>query len=259
MTQICARPDRAVIALAGEDRISFLQGLTSNDVTQAAPGQALWSALLTPQGRYLADFFIIAEDERLLLECERAQAEMIEQKLRRFKLRSKVSLEITGLHVAVAWDGVPEGGIPDPRLPDAGYRIISATPIAANADLAAYDAHRIPLGLPDGTRDLEPEKTLLLEAGFDELRGVSFTKGCYMGQELTARTRYRGLVKRRLLPVRGDRALAPGPVMAGEVEAGEVRSVCGEWGLAFLRLEQLDKPLSCNGVALQVCLPAWFA
>ncbi len=205
MTRLAALPERGVIEVGGEDRIDFLQGLISNDVTLAAPGQAVWAALLTPQGKYLADFFILADADRLLLDCERAQIPMLLQRLSRFRLRSKVALRVVDdLSVYAAWDGAPTGqaiAAPDPRLPAAGWRVLSATPLPTTALQVDWDRHRLALGLPDGSRDLEAEKSVLLEAGFDELNGVSWTKGCYMGQELTARTKYRGLVKRRLVPV----------------------------------------------------------
>jgi len=259
MTLICMLPDRAVVAIEGADRVSFLQGLVSNDVALAAPGQAVWTALLTPQGRWLADFFILSDGERLLLDCERAQAEMIIAKLSRFKLRAKVTLALTDWHVAVAWNGTPDLGIfaPDPRLPDAGFRVLSPTPIAGNARETGWQLHRISLGLPDGTRDLEPERTLLLEAGFDELHGVSWTKGCYMGQELTARTRYRGLVKRRLLPVLGDADLNPGPVFDGDQVVGDIRSTAGNRGMAMLRLDHLDAALTFAVQPVSVQMPEW--
>ena len=153
------------------------------------------------------------------------------------------------------------GGIasPDPRLAEAGWRALTASPPGADAGFAAWDAHRLSLGLPDGSRDLEAEKTVLLEAGFDELHGISWTKGCYMGQELTARTRYRGLVKRRLLPVRAAGLPPPGtPVLAGEREAGTIRSSLGEIGLAVLRLDTLHgPPLLAAGETLEVWVPDW--
>ena len=135
------------------------------------------------------------------------------------------------------------------------------SPLAANSDAAAWDAHRLALGLPDGSRDMEAEKSLLLEAGFDELNGASWSKGCYMGQELTARTRYRGLVKRRLVPVTVEGALpAPGtPVFRGEAEVGTMRSGLGSQGMALLRLEAINAgaPLRCGGASLTPRLPAW--
>jgi folate-binding protein YgfZ len=268
MTKLASLPERGVVAVEGEDRVAFLQGLVSNDVTDAAPGRAVWAALLTPQGKWLADFFILADGERLLLECERAQAPMIVARLMRYRLRARAELhDLSGaLHVHVAWDGTPalsEGvlGAPDPRLPEAGWRLIAGRALPANAPAAAWDAHRIALGLPDGSRDLEAEKSVLLEAGFDELHGVSWTKGCYMGQELTARTRYRGLVKRRLVPVGIEGTVpAPGtPVMREGKDAGVLRSVAGAAGLALLRLEALDGPLTCGTARLRPQRPSWMA
>ena len=139
------------------------------------------------------------------------------------------------LSVYAAWDGaptVPAIAAPDPRLPEAGWRLLSAMPLPTTALEADWDRHRLALGLPDGSRDLEAEKTVLLEAGFDELNGVSWSKGCYMGQELTARTKYRGLVKRRLLPVEIDGPLPPpgSPVLRDGAEVGSMRSGCGRTG-----------------------------
>jgi folate-binding protein YgfZ len=254
--------DRAAIEIAGEDRVAFLQGLVSNDVAPAAPGRCVWAALLSPQGKWLADFFVFSDGERLLIDAERGQAAMVAQKLSRFRLRSKVALRrLPELHVAAGWGGapMPEGiAAPDPRLPEAGWRALLPAPSATDGD---YDAHRLALGLPDGSRDLDPEQTVLLEAGFDELHGVSWTKGCYMGQELTARTKYRGLVKRRIVPVRieGGPAPAPGrPVTLDGAEVGEMRSSAGARGLAKLRLAAARAPaLACGGAVLVPEIPAW--
>ncbi|MBU6448936.1 MAG: folate-binding protein, partial [Rhodospirillales bacterium] len=207
MSKIAHLPHRGVLELTGADRVAFLNGLVSNDVARAAPGNAVWAAMLTPQGRYLVDFFILSDGERLLLDVPRAELPALAQKLRRYKLRSAVEIKDASdsLKVFSAWDGTPPDTprtAADPRLPQAGYRSLSAEHLPCNATVEDYAAHRIPLGLPDGAPDLEAEKTLLLEAGFDELGGVDWEKGCYMGQELTARTKYRGLIKRRLLPVR---------------------------------------------------------
>lgn len=260
--QLAHLPDRAVIEVTGEDRVSFLQGLVSNDVALAVPGRAVWAALLTPQGKWLADFFILADGERLLLDVEAAQAAMVAQKLSRFRLRSKAALRVTEMAVHVAWDGDWTGGgiaAPDPRLPDAGWRVLADSPLAANSDAAAWDAHRLALGLPDGSRDMEAEKSLLLEAGFDELNGASWSKGCYMGQELTARTKYRGLIKRRLVPVAVEGPLpAPGtPIVLGEKEVGTMRSGRGARGLATLRLEALHAPLRAGEAVLAAQVPDW--
>jgi folate-binding protein YgfZ len=265
MTCLAALPRRAVLAIEGEDRVSFLQGLVSNDVTTAAPGSAVWAALLTPQGKWLADFFILADHARLLLDCERDQAPAILQRLSRYRLRARASLQIAEeLSVYAAWSGVPlvQAIIaPDPRLPEAGWRLLSTAPLPTTALEADYDRHRLALGLPDGSRDLETEKTILLEAGFDELHGVSWSKGCYMGQELTARTKYRGLVKRRLIPVTIEGPLPPPgtPVLRDSSEVGVMRSGRGQIGLAVLRLDALEGALHCGAASLLPHMPAWMA
>lgn len=264
MSKIAPLPHRGVLELAGADRVGFLNGLVSNDVAKAGPGRAVWAALLTPQGKYLVDFFILSDGERLLLDVSEEEISALAQKLRRLRLRAAVEIKDISDHLKVyaAWDGVPPQ-IPltaaDPRLPHAGYRCLSETDMPANATAQDYAAHRIGLGLPDGAPDLEPDKTLLLEAGFDELGGVDWEKGCYMGQELTARTKYRGLIKRRLVPVRLEQPGLPAgtPVLAGEQEVGTLRSSAQGLGLATLRLDALGKPLSAGGVEITPCPPSW--
>ncbi len=264
MIEIAYLPGRGVVEVAGEDRVSFLQGLVSNDVTGAAPGRAVWAALLSPQGKWLADFFILADAERLLLDCARDQAPMIAQKLSRFRLRAKVSVRDASAewHVHAVWGGVPQptpGNVfaADPRLSDAGWRILANAPMAADGT-AAWDSHRLALGLPDPC-DMETDKTVLLEAGFDELNGVSWTKGCYMGQELTARTKYRGLIKRRLVPVTiSGPPPAPGSILMRDgIEVGVMRSSQGAIGLATMRLEALAQPVVLEGTALTPSIPGW--
>ena len=145
---------------------------------------------------------------------------------------------------------------PDPRLPEAGWRVLAGSALECDVDHADWDRHRLLLGLPDGSRDCESEKTVLLEAGFDELGGISWSKGCYMGQELTARTRYRGLLKRRLVPVSSHAALpSPGTALTRNgVEVGTMRSSRDFHGIALLRLEHLQANL--DG-ALHARVPAW--
>ncbi len=268
MNAMTLLPDRAVLEVTGEDRVAYLQGLVSNDVAMAGPGRAVWAALLTPQGKWLADFFIHAEPERLLLDIEAGQDAMLTQKLTRFRLRAKVAIAPTALRVQVGWPAppLPEGAVPDPRLPGAGWRMLSAAPPPSTVTPEAFDLHRLQLGLPGGTRDMEAEKTTLLEAGFDELHGVSWTKGCYMGQELTARTKYRGLLKRRMVPVRVQGPLpAPGTPIhaasaAGSIEVGTMRSGCDGWGLALLRNDAIGTGgLTCGAATLMPMPPAWMA
>jgi folate-binding protein YgfZ len=259
-------PDRAIIELTGEDRVAFLQGLVSNDVAQATPGHAIWAALLTPQGKWLADFFIFAEDSRLLLDMEAAQAAMLVQRLTRFRLRSKVALAVLeGWSVQAGWGGIPApAGIaaPDPRHQEAGWRALSSTTAAAtDTTPEAYDRHRLALGLPDGSKDMEAEKSTLLEAGFDELAGVSWSKGCYMGQELTARTKYRGLLKKRFFPVTIEGPLPPRgtPVLREDgAEVGEMRSGQDGLGLALLRMPvRGDEAFTCGGARVLPHVPGW--
>lgn len=270
MTYFAHLTDRAVIAVRGEDRVRFLQGLVSNDVETVEPGKAVWAALLTPQGRWKADFFIIADPDEpcLLLDCAASQSAMLVETLSKFRLRSDVSIQETRLVVHAAWGGLPDVAtvenaivVPDPRLPEAGWRLLMLEPsTAAKADAGTYDLHRLVLGLPDGVRDCEPEKTLLLEANFDLLNGISWTKGCYMGQELTARTHYRGLVKRRLVPVASEAVLpAPGTtVTADGREIGQIRSSHDHCGLAFLKPDSVDLHLEAAGHRIVPRVPTWF-
>ncbi|TDH59978.1 folate-binding protein [Dankookia rubra] len=272
-------PERGVLEVTGEDRTAFLQGLVTNDVAGAGPpspaaepqgpsglGTAVFAALLSPQGKWLAEFLILADGDRLLLDCERAQAAMLAQKLTRFRLRSRVAVRDASAEFAVhaGWGGAPVPpdtiAAPDPRLPEAGWRALAPAPLPADASPEDWDRHRLALGLPEGSRDLVPEQTVLLEAGYDELHGVSWTKGCYMGQELTARTKYRGLLKRRLVPVAVDGPLpAPGtPVLAGGAEVGAMRSGRDGSGIAQLRLDALDgRRLACGEAVLTPRIPGW--
>ncbi len=276
-------PDRALIAIGGEDRLAYLQGLVSNDVAKATPGRALWSAFLTAQGRFLHEFFVAETDGALVLETEAARRADLLRRLSMYRLRSKVTIaaldgrriyaltgagaaRALGLHGGAGAAMHFGGGLAfvDPRLAEAGLRAwlpgengggaaesaLRAAGFAA-APAEDWDALRIRLGLPDGSRDLVPEKAILLENGFDELNGIDWQKGCYLGQELTARTKYRGLVRKRLMPVEIEGpAPAPGTelTLAG-AEAGEMRSSARGIGLALVRLEQFERALA-EGAAL---------
>lgn len=274
-------PHRSVIAVGGADRVEFLQGLISNDTTKVAPGRAVWAALLTPQGRFLNDMFVAdGGDDTLLLETERERAPALAKKFSLYKLRSKVTVEdrSAAMEVAVVFGTGAERALEidgaiafvDPRLAELGVRVLapagtvaallSARGITA-APLDDYDALRLSLGVPDGSRDLPVEKALLLESGFDELNGVDWKKGCYMGQELTARTKYRALVRKRLFPVSVEGALpAPGTsVYLDGKEVGELRSGSGRRALALLQAEAArgPGPLLADGVQLIATIPPW--
>ena len=277
----CLLPQRSVVAVGGTDRVDFLQGLVSNDIARVTPQRAVWAALLTPQGRFLNDMFV-ADDGAgtLLLETERERAAGLARKLSMYRLRSKVTVEDRAdlLEVAVAWGPDAATLLPlddavafaDPRLPDLGVRVIAPAGTAslrleargfAAVPLQAWDERRLSLGVPDGSRDLPVEKALLLENGFDELNGVDWQKGCYMGQELTARTKYRALIRKRLFPVRIEGPLPPpgATVHQGGEEVGELRSGAGDRALALLRLDAVKSgmPLSAGDAKLVAEIPGW--
>ncbi|MBB6252336.1 YgfZ/GcvT domain-containing protein [Nitrospirillum iridis] len=276
--------DRGVLALTGPDARTFLQGLITNDVRRVGPGQAIYALFLTPQGKFLHELFVAAQvdaegAETLLIETEAARAPDLLRRLSLYKLRSKVALaDVSGQWaVAVALDATSNGapgtawtvGTPDgpalvyadPRHAGLGLRLL--LPRAAAEALPdatdGYVRRRLELGVPDGSRDLVPEKSIPLENGMDTLSAVAFDKGCYMGQELTARTHYRALIRKRLMRVEapdGAALPAPGtPVVWGEREVGEMRSAVGARGLALLRVEDVEKPeaaLTSGGVPLTV-------
>jgi len=281
--------DRGILAVSGPDRRAFLQGLVSNDVEKIAADRAIYAALLTAQGKYLHDFIMVAAGEAIWLDAEAGRLADLKRRLSMYRLRAKVTLdELPDLAVAAVFgDGVcgvldlPEqpgaarpfaGGVAlvDPRLMALGARVIlpreeiRETLIAAGiaeADFAAYDRHRLALGIPDGSRDLIVEKSILLESGFDELNGVDWQKGCYIGQELTARTKYRGLIKKRLFPVRIDGpAPAAGTILSLDgKEAGEMRSSRDGTGLALLRRDAVveGQPLAAEGATLTPMQLEW--
>jgi folate-binding protein YgfZ len=295
MTPTCIVPlsDRGALRVGGDDRVNFLQGLVSNDVRRVTVQRAIHAAFLTPQGKYLHDFFIVDAGDALLLDCEGARAEDLLRRLSRFRLRAGVELEDVGsshLIAAVIGEGGPGavgldgraagtatpfgGGVAyvDPRLKEAGARLLLPRDGAeavlrgtglSSAAPAVYDRHRLALGLPDGSRDMEVDKAILLECGFDELGGVDWEKGCYLGQELTARTKYRALIRKRLVPV--DVAGAPPPpgtaILQGDREVGQLRSSCDGRALALVRVDSLKngdrRPLLAAGVPLTPALPFW--
>jgi folate-binding protein YgfZ len=199
---------------------------------------------LTAQGRFLHDFFVIVEGERFLIECEGARRADLLKRLGMFRLRSKVELQdvSAAFRVAAYWGGAqPQAGIAfaDPRHQALGLRALLPVSETIPDNFAAYDRMRISLGVPDGSRDMEIDKALLLENNIDEAHGIAWDKGCYMGQELTARMKYRALVKKRLTPLRIDGpAPASGtPLIVDDKEVGEMRSSAGDIGLALLRID----------------------
>ena len=250
---------RSVLRMAGADVRDVLQNVVTNDIDRLAPGRALYAALLTPQGKYLFDFLLLGgPDGALLIEFAAAPAEALAQRLRIYCMRRDAAVTgAAGLGVALAWggpetEGAPEGElvVPDPRAAALGWRIYAADPAAAlaafgavEADRAAYDALRIAHLVPASGIELVPDQTYILEAGFEALNGVDFRKGCYVGQEVTARMRHKTVLKKRLVRVRVEGEAAPGtpvttPMTDGGKPAGTLFSQSGGRALAHLRLDR---------------------
>jgi hypothetical protein len=281
-----------MISVSGEDRADFLQGLISNDTRHISDARAIYAALLSPQGKFAYDLLLVGDGERYLIDAESTRRADLLKRLKLFKLRSKVALEDLDADFVVANlfgdDALQRLGLAaepgaartlaggfvftDPRLPTLGARAFlpRATAEQTLIDLgftAANDGDfqrlRFALGVPEGSHDLIPDKSILLESGVDELHGVDWQKGCYMGQELTARTKYRGLVRKRLLPVKIEGAvLAPGTVLTIDgKEAGEIRIAASGHGLALIRLEHLDamtsKGVDVDGAHVTAVVPDW--
>jgi len=240
---------RAVLSVGGDDARGFLNNLVTAEVAGLADGEARYAALLTPQGKILFDFFILCDGERFLIDCAAASIEALLQRLMLYKLRSRVELaRETGLAVAAAWEGEPKATADvrvyaDPRLPGFGYRLIGPSDklaAMASAGEAAYERKRIAAGLADAG-DIGSGEVFAHEANLDQLHGVSFTKGCYVGQEVVSRMQHRGTARSRMVPV--DIAGKTGPgiaVTAGERTIGRVLSVAGNQGLALIRLDRAE-------------------
>lgn len=289
-----ALENRGVVSLRGDDARSFLQGLTTNDINLVTPDHAIWTGLLTPQGKYLFDFFVAEMMGALVLDVERTRIDDLLALFARYKLRAKVDItddsadwvvvsligsEADGPALAgfEGRGGAFAGGIcfVDPRYGGAGARVIMPRDVLENLDdqgfergeAEDYDLHRLICGLPDSSRDLIVEKSFPMEHGFDGLHGIAWEKGCYVGQEMTARMRYRANMKRTLLPVEidGD-APAPGSAITQNgKDAGEMRTSSDGIGLALLRIEALEKfggpdnELVCGDARLTPMRPPWLA
>ena len=278
MARFVGLGDRAVLSVSGSDASGFLQGLITNDVEKLGGGAAIHAALLTPQGKYLFDFLVFRRGDAFCLDCEAEARQALAKRLAMYRLRADVAIDAAvpdTVHAVFGDDAEDaarriEGAdvFADPRHPALGARVFGQRgdePLVragiARAALADYEAIRIAQGIPDGRRDLVPEKSFLLENGFDELNGVDFEKGCYVGQEVTARMKHRNLVRKRLVPVRIDGAAPePGtPVFSGESEVGEIRSSAGGLALALLRIDAIEGggTLRAETAAILPEKPAW--
>lgn len=229
--------DRGLIHIEGEDRKTFLQGLVSNDVSKAHPHRPVYACLLTPQGKFLHDFFVHDGDRFLLIDCEGgARAKDLYERLLKFRLRAKVTLSVEERVPVYAVFGA-EDGVPDPRREALGRRSFEK-PDLEEQSFETWDQIRIRACVPDGSRDMEIERSTLLECHIDTLNGVDWNKGCYMGQELTARMHYRGLAKKHLYTVRTDDAF-PAP-FTDLPNGGSMRSSSSGVGIALLRDEDVQ-------------------
>lgn len=226
---------RSLIRVTGDDRVSFLQGLVTNDVERVAADGIVYACLLTAQGKFLHDFFMVHDGDAIVIDCEGGErAADLTRRLTMYRLRAKVTL--TPVEGAAVY-AVSEGGIADPRHPDMMRRAYEKPP-GDEKPFAAWDAARISLGVPDGSRDMAVEKDTPLDCGLDRMNAISFGKGCYVGQEITARMNYRGLVKKRLRTVQWTDGPCPAPFTDIHVDGalvGQMRSSCGAQGLAQIR------------------------
>ena len=253
--------DRAVIALSGPEARDFLQGLVTNDVEKLKPGVGLYAALLTPQGKILYDFFIVEGDGAILLDVHADAAAAIAKRLGFYKLRAKVEIQVRDqLAVLAGWDGEqPKYAVTyaDPRVSEMGVRAIGAKAEMPSDTLPsdAYHTRRKSIGVPEAS-DFGQDKIFALDADLDELHAVDFAKGCYVGQEQTARMKHRGTARKRLLRVEG--ASSPqGNVTANGVILGELMST----DFALIRLDRLEENaqavLDVGGNSVTLTKPEW--
>jgi tRNA-modifying protein YgfZ len=274
-------PDRAVIKVIGDDARKFLHGLVTADMLSLTPGTARFCALLTPQGKIIADFFVAeapsADGGGFFLDAPHALSATLFDKLSLYKLRAKVLIEDLAeiLGVLAVWDGTPaiKYGLSyaDPRLPALGARLMIAPHRAADAareigaSLVAaedYEAHRIGLGVPRGGIDFAYGDAFPHEADMDQLGGVDFAKGCYVGQEVVSRIEHRGIARTRAVPIRYDGGAPENGVAitAGERQVGTMGSAARGRGIALLRLDRVaeaTEPLTAGGVPIHLVKPDW--
>jgi folate-binding protein YgfZ len=283
-TKIALLPDRGVVSVTGEDARKLLQGVVTNDMDLLDSQPALHAGLLSPQGKILFDFFVVTCPEGLCLEVARSKAAELAERLQMYRLRARAQIKDVSADYTVAaiWPGGERGPqplgdaplrFPDPRLRALGYRELTTLRSdwalggedATSATQDDYHAHRIGLGVPEGGKDYAFGEAFPHEALFDQLNGVSFEKGCYVGQEVVSRMQNRGTARRRIVPVVGEAPLpATGAaIAAGGVEIGTLGSVAGARGLAAIRLDRAaelqakGEGLSAGGVAVRIDLPAW--
>lgn len=254
--------DRSVLRVTGEDAHKLLQGVITNNLDRAQSGTAIHAGLLSPQGKILFEFFVVTAGDGYFIEVVRDKAADLVKRLGFYRLRAKVEIaEAPEFSVAAAWDGearAPAGAIAygDPRLAELGVRLLlpSGETVAGLGCEAAseddYHAMRIKLGVPEGGRDYDFGDAFPHDALFDQLNGVDFKKGCFVGQEVVSRMQHRGTARKRILPVEGDAPLKSGAeIEAGDLPIGPIGSVDGVFGLALVRLDRVEDAVA-KGKAL---------
>lgn len=239
--------DRSVIEIQGQDRIKFLQNLVTNDVSTLPQGP-VYTAILTPQGKFMADFFLIERGDCILMDIHADLAEGILKRLTMYRLRADVQLRLSDIIVSRGIDTPPDGAISDPRHPDMGWRHYGDSDLSQpNIDWAAQ---RIAAGVPDYPQDLTTD-SYILEMGFERLNGVNFKKGCYVGQEVTARMKHKTELKKGLARFTFDQpAPTSGEIVTADGKtAGYISTAAGTQALGYLRFDRGDD-ITCNGIAI---------
>ncbi len=238
--------DRTLIRISGSDAHSFLQGLITNDVSKVKDG-LVYAALLTPQGKFIADFFVAADGDALLLDVVTAVAPTLAQRLTMYRLRADVHIEECPLTVSRGTGPAPAGALPDPRHPDLGWRLISDSACSDDTD---WDALRVAHVIPETGIELTPD-TYILEAGFERLNGIDFKKGCYVGQEIAARMKHKTELKKGLVQVALSANVAVGtPITADGKPAGTMFTQSGTKGIAYLRFDRVTGGMLADGITV---------
>lgn len=249
-TRCAPAPCRAVIRISGPDRIAFLQGLVTNDVNRLAAQKILYAAILTPQGKFLADFFLVDQGDAVLMDVDKAQVDDLLKRLMLYRLRSKVTIEQTDIGVTRGVGAAPEGALADPRHPDMGWRLYGDA--QAQGDPIDWDARRVAALVPEIGAELVPGESYILEQGFQRLAGVDFRKGCYVGQEVTARMHHKTELRKGLVRVRVDGPAGPGtPITTDDGKpAGTLYTRAGDLALAWLRHDRAEGALRAGDAVL---------
>ena len=239
---------RKIYRLTGADRETFLQGLVTNDVRRLKDG-IVYTALLTPQGKYLADFFLVPAGDAILLDIDDSLATPTIQRLSMYKLRADVQIEERALHLHRGLGDVPADGFADPRHPALGWRAYRDAPTATAEAQPDWDAIRVAHMIPETGAELTPD-TFILEAGFERLHGVDFRKGCYVGQEVTARMKHKTELRKGLARIRLDAPVPPGTELTRNGKAaGQVHTVSGDRAIAYLRFDRAGDGMMAGDVA----------